>query len=214
MNVFEKIASEINEERKHKGKKVSITPQMVEETIENTWNEARKNRLSTSAQNGSIGQEIPINEELYSPVPTEQSLSQKIEDIDNQSRLALSGARNALSRANKAIERANKAIEEAQIATKKWKRNDQILTWLIIVVIISFLWWLYTCIISVQESTHTFYQKWLELEKKITEYDEKIKIIEEKHRKLEEELDEKISIGINKRIVEFLMKDKQIKITE
>lgn len=65
-----------------------------------------------------------------------------------------------------------------------------------------------------QGATHTFYQKGIELEKKITEYDEKIKIIEEKHRKLEEELDEKISIGINKRIVEFLMKDKQIKITE
>lgn len=207
MNVFEKIASEINEERKHKGKKVSITPQMVEETIENTWNEARKNRLSTSAQNVNIDQKIPINEELYSPVPTEQSLSQKIEDIDNQSRLALSEAKNAVSH-------ANKAIEEAQSATKKWERNSRILTWLIVAIIISFLWWLYTSIISVQGATHTFYQKGIELEKKITEYDEKIKIIEEKHRKLEEELDEKISIGINKRIVEFLMKDKQIKITE
>ena len=121
MNVFEKIASEINEERKHKGEKVSITPQMVEETIENTWNEARKNRLSTSAQNVNIDQKIPINEELYSPVPTEQSLSQKIEDIDNQSRLALSEAKNAVSH-------ANKAIEEAQGATKKWERNSRILT--------------------------------------------------------------------------------------
>ena len=110
MNVFEKIASEINEERKHKGKKVSITPQMVEETIENTWNEARKNRLSTSAQNVNIDQKIPINEELYSPVPTEQSLSQKIEDIDNQSRLALSEAKNAVSHANKAQQKNGNGI--------------------------------------------------------------------------------------------------------
>ena len=209
MNVFEKIASEINEERKYKGKKVSITPQMVEETIENTWNEARKNRLSTSAhaQNANIDQEIPINEELYSPVPTEQSLSQKIEDIDNQSRLALSEARNALSR-------ANKAIEEAQSATKKWEVSNQILTWLIVAIVISFLWWLYTSIISVQEATHTFYQKGIELERKITEYDEKIKIVEETQKELEQWIDNKISAEINKRIIEFFMKDKQIKVTE
>ena len=207
MNVFEKIASEINEERKHKGKKISITPQIVEETIENTWNEARKNRLSTFTQNSNIDQEIPINEELYSPVPTEQSLSQKIEDIGNQSRLALSEARNAVSH-------ANKAIKEAQSATKKWKVSNQIMTWLIVVIIISFLWWLYTSIISVQEATHTFYQKGIELERKITEYDEKIKIVEEAQKELEQWIDNKISAEINKRIIEFFMKDKQIKITE
>lgn len=207
MNVFEKIASEINEERKHKGEKVSITPQMVEETIENTWNEARKNRLSTSAQNVNIDQKIPINEELYSPVPTEQSLSQKIEDIDNQSRLALSEAKNAVSH-------ANKAIEEAQSATKKWERNSRILTWLIVAIVISFLWWLYTSIVSVQAATHTFYQRSTELEKKIVEYDQKMKMIEEKHKELEQWIDNKISAEINKKIVEFLLKDKQVKITE
>lgn len=207
MNVFEKIASEINEERKHKGKKIPITPQIVEETIENTWNEARKNRLSTFTQNSNIDQEIPINEELYSPVPTEQSLSQKIENIGNQSRLALSEAKNAVSH-------ANKAIEEAQSATKKWERNSWILTWLIIAIIISFLWWLYTSIISEQEATHTFYQKGIELERKITEYDEKIKIVEETQKELEQWIDNKISAEINKRIIEFFMKDKQIKITE
>lgn len=207
MNVFEKIASEINEERKQKGEKISITPQMVEETIENTRDEARRNRLSTFTQNSNIDQEISINEELYSSVPTEQSLSQKIEDIDNQSRIALSEAKNA-------VFHAKKAIEEAQSATKKWEVSNQILTSLIIAIVISFLWWLYTSIISVQEATHTFYQKGIELEKKITEYDEKIKIVEETQKELEQWIDNKISAEINKRIIEFFMKDKQIKVTE
>ena len=65
-----------------------------------------------------------------------------------------------------------------------------------------------------QEATHTFYQKGIELERKITEYDEKIKIVEETQKELEQWIDNKISAEINKRIIEFFMKDKQIKITE
>lgn len=200
MNVFEKIASEINEERKKEGKKISITPQIVEETIENTWDEARKNRLSSFTQKGNIDQEISINEELYSPVPTEQSLSQKIEDIDNQSKQALWQAKTALREAKEALKRSNH-VETIVVA-------------LFIAIALAFIWWLYTSIISVQEATHTFYQKGIELERKISEYDEKIKIVEETQKELEQWIDNKISAEINKRIIEFFMKDKQIKITE
>ena len=46
------------------------------------------------------------------------------------------------------------------------------------------------------------------------EYDQKMKMIEEKHKELEQWIDNKISAEINKKIVEFLLKDKQVKITE
>lgn len=194
MGIFEKIALEMNEDLAKEWKKVQITPQMIQDTIESSWDEARKKKKSSSSSHDNI------NEELYSSSPTEQNLNQKIEDIDNQSKQALWQAKTAL--------------REAKEAQKKSKQVEAIVIILFIAIALAFIWRLHTSIISVQESTHTFYQKGIELERKITEYDEKIKIIEEKQKELDQWINNKISAEINKKIVDFLLKDKQVKVTE
>lgn len=195
MDIFEKIASDMNQDIRNSGGTSNITGETVKNTIKLAWDEARENEKNNSYDNN-----VYVNEEVYSPSPTQQNLEQRIEDVANQSKQALWQAKTAL--------------REAKEAQKKSKQIETIVIVLFIAIALAFIWRLYTSIISVQEATHTFYQRGIELEKKITKYDEKIKILEEKQQDLEKSLDSKIMAEINKKIVEFLIKDKQIKITE
>ena len=140
--------------------------------------------------------QLEDNELYLSYTPTNESLMKKMTEIEGMGQSALTEAKIAIQRANDALDGAKKAQDKAE--TLKW--------WviaLIVVLVIEFLWWLYTAIIRVQNTIDNFNERAIPLEKKITEFEMKSGKINDDISSLRDYVDNKIESEIDKAMLEF-----------
>lgn len=192
---------------------------------------------NTSEKNSILGREITkILEQTWGNAsnvfsPDDSSIlkrgdfERQLKEIKERSDFVLSKAEKALNEAtaiqlkiDENISSVNHMLENISVlkASIKWLKSDiwNIVMGIIVVIVIFMagLIWDFFKVRGDDYRAHN--EKYMNSLNKIMEIEWKITEIQNNEKNIEEWIDGKISAEINKRIIEFFMKDKQIKITE
>lgn len=192
---------------------------------------------NTSEKNSILGREITkILEQTWGNTsnvfsPDDSSIlkrgdfERQLKEIKERSDFVLSKAEKALNEAtaiqlkiDENISSVNHMLENISVlkASIKWLKSDiwNIVIGIIVVIMIFMagLIWDFFKVRGDDYRAHN--EKYMNSLNKIIEFEWKITEIQNNQKNIEQWIDNKISAEINKRIIEFFMKDKQIKVTE